>query len=49
MSLPIENKISLKERNKISKYKNLKIEIEKKMWYIKLTTVPVLVTTLRMF
>ena len=36
------HKISVKECNKISKYKDLKIEIEK-MWHLKTTTLPIIV------
>ena len=39
--------ISVKEYYKISKYKNLKIEIEK-IWHLKTTTMPVIVGALGM-
>ena len=41
MSLPTDNYTSVKEYNKISKYKDVEIEIEK-IWYLKVTTVPVI-------
>ena len=34
MSVPNDNNLSVKEYNKISKYKDLEIEIEK-MWHLK--------------
>ena len=40
MAVPINKNKSVKEDNKISKYKGLKIEIEK-MWHLKTTTMPV--------
>ena len=36
MSVPTDNKMSIKESNKISKYKDLEIEIEKKCGSLKL-------------
>ena len=41
MSLPTDNKISVKEYNKISEYKDLEIEILK-MWHLETTTTPVI-------
>ena len=43
MSLPTDSEISVKEYDKISKYKDLEIETEK-IWYLK-TTVPVIMWT----
>ena len=40
MTMQTDNNISVKEYNKISKYENLEIEIEK-MWHFKTTTLPV--------
>ena len=47
MSVLTNNNISVKEYNKISKYKKLKIEIEK-MWHFKTTTLSVIVEALHM-
>ena len=47
MSVPTEENISIKEYNKMSKYEDLEIEIEK-MWYLKTTTVSLIVGTLGM-
>ena len=44
---PIDNNTPIKEYNKISKYKDLEIEIEK-MWHLKTTMVSVIVGTLGM-
>ena len=41
MSVPTDNNTSIKEDNKISKYKNLQIEIVK-LCHFKTTTVPVI-------
>ena len=45
MSVPIDNKIYVKDDNRISKYKDLGIDNEK-MWHLKTTTVPVIVGAL---
>ena len=42
MSTPTDNNISVKENDKISKYKNMKTENEK-TWHLKTTAVPVIV------
>ena len=47
MSVPTDNKILVKEYDKISKYKYLEIEIEK-MRRLKTTTVPVIMRVLGM-
>ena len=47
MSIPSDSNISAKEFEKLSKYKDLKIEIAK-MWKMKTKTIPVIVGTLRM-
>ena len=47
MLVPTDNNISVKEYNKISKYKDLEKEIEK-MWHFKTTTVPLIVGALCM-
>ena len=47
MTIPTENNISVKECNKISRYKDLEIEIEH-IWHLKTTTMPVIVGTLGM-
>ena len=46
-SVTADNNISVKEYNKISNYYNLQKEIEK-MWYLKTTTVPVIVIAVGM-
>ena len=46
ISVPTDN-ISINELNEIIKYKDLEIEIEK-MWYLKTSTVPVIVGALGM-
>ena len=48
MSVSTDNNISIKEYNKISNYKNLWIEIEKKMWYLKTSTISEIVGALGM-
>ena len=45
MSVPTENNISAKEYSKITKYKDLEIDIEK-LGHMKTTTVPVIVEAL---
>ena len=40
MSVPTDNNISVKEYNKISKYKHMEIETEK-MWHLKITTMEI--------
>ena len=47
MSIPSEKNITVKEFDKISKYKDLEIEIQK-MWKLKTTVVPVIVGALGM-
>lgn len=47
MSVPSDKNIAVKEFDKLSKYKDLEIEIEK-MWNLKATTVPVIVGALGM-
>ena len=47
MSVPTDNNISVKEYNKISKYKHMEIEIEK-MRHFNPATVPVIVGALGM-
>ena len=42
MSIPTERNTSLKTMEKLTKYKDLEIEIEK-MWGMKTTTVPVII------
>ena len=48
MSVPTDNNISVKEYDKISKFKDLEIEIEKKIWLLKTTTISVIVGALGM-
>ena len=45
MAVPTGNNKSVKEYNKMNKYKDLEIEIEK-MWLLKTTTVPVILGAL---
>ena len=45
--VPTDNNVSLKEYNKIDKYKDVEIEIEK-MWHLKTTIVPVIMGALGM-
>ena len=47
MSIPTDNNMSVKEYNKISKYKDQEIEREN-MWHLKTTTVLVIVGALGM-
>eukprot|EP00794_Sanderia_malayensis_P001843 gene1843-2075_t len=47
MSVPCDQNIAPKEFDKLSKYKDLEIEIQK-MWSLKTTTVPVIVGALGM-
>ena len=47
MSVPTNNNISVKKYDKISKYKDLKIEVEK-IWYLKTYTMPVILGALGM-
>ena len=44
MSVPTDNNISVNEYNKITKYKDLEIEIEK-IWHLKTNIMPVTVWT----
>ena len=46
MTVPSDRHLSLKEYEKISKYKDLEIEIEKKMWHLKAIVIPVVVGAL---
>ena len=48
MSVPTDNNISVKEYNWQSKYKDLEIEIEKKNWYFKTSSVFVIEGALAM-
>ena len=47
MTIPTDRNISVKEFDKLSKYKDLQIEIER-MWHLKTTIVPVVVGALGM-
>ena len=47
MTIPTDRNISVKEFDKLSKYKELQIEIER-MWHLKTTIVPVVVGSLGM-
>jgi len=42
MNMPSDRNISLKEFEKLSKYKDLEIEIQK-MWHLKTQTIPVII------
>ena len=42
IAVPINNDISVKKYNKISKYKDQEIEIQE-MWYLNITTMPLIV------
>ena len=46
MAVPSGNNISIKEYNKIDKGKDLKMEIEKYMWHLKMTNVRIIMGTL---
>ena len=48
MSVPTDNNISIQEDDKTWKYKDRETEIEK-MWYLKTSTVPVIVRAIGMF
>ena len=45
MNIPSERNVSIKEVEKLSKYKDLEIEVTK-MWKMKTSTVPIVVGTL---
>jgi len=45
MSVPSDNNVAAKEFEKLSKYKDLEIEVGK-MWHLKTTTIPVVVGAL---
>ena len=47
MNVPSDRNTSLKEFEKISKYKDLEIEIQK-MWHLKTQTIPVIIGALGM-
>ena len=47
MTVPSDRNLSLKEYEKISKYKDLEIEIQK-MWHLKAIVIPVVVEALGM-
>ena len=47
MSVLTDNNISVKDYNEISKYKDLKIKIEK-IWHLKTTTLPITIGVLSM-
>ena len=47
MTVPYDRNLSLKEYEKISKYKDLEIEIQK-MWHLKAIVIPVVVGALGM-
>ena len=47
MSIPTEKNILVKVTEKLSKYKDLEIEVER-MWEMKATTIPVVIGTLRL-
>ena len=47
MTVPSDRNLSLKEYEKISKYKDLEIEIQK-MWHLKAMVIPAVVRTLGM-
>ena len=42
MTVPSDRKISLKEYEKVSRYKDLEVEIQK-MWHLKTTVLPVVI------
>ena len=47
MSMPTDQNIPAKEFNKLSKYKDLAIEIQR-MWKLRMSTVPIIVGALCM-
>ena len=47
MAIPADRNISIKEFDKLSKYKDLQIEIER-MWHLKRTVMPIVVGALGM-
>ena len=47
MTVPSDRNVSLKENKKVSKYKDLEIEIQK-MWHLKTIVIPVVIGTLGM-
>ena len=47
MTVPSDRNVSLKEYEKVSKYKDLEIEIQK-MWHLKTTVIPVVIGALSM-
>ena len=47
MTVPSDRNVSLKVYEKVSKYKDLEIEIQK-MWYLKTTVIPVVIGALGM-
>ena len=47
MSVPSDTKVSLKIFEKLSKYKDLEIEVTK-LWHVKTTTLPVVTGALAM-
>ena len=47
MTIPTDRNISVKEFDKLSKYKDLQIEIER-MWQLKTTVIPVVIGALGM-
>ena len=47
VAVPADKNISLKEFQKLSKYKNLEIEVTK-MWKLKTKTIPVVIEALGM-
>ena len=47
MTVPADRNVSLKEYEKVSKYKDLAIEIQK-MWHLKTTVIPVVIGGLGM-
>ena len=47
MAIPTDRNISIKEFDKLSKYTDLQIEIER-MWHLKTTVIPIVVGALGM-
>ena len=47
MTVPSDKNVPLKEYKKVSKYKDLEIEIQK-MWHLKATVIPVVIGALGM-